>query len=61
MHTPTPLKIGIAVLGTIGRTLARAIDDGIPDLQLTAVAARNHAKAGHWLSQLREPAPHSLF
>jgi len=57
MQNQKNLKVGIAVLGTIGRTLARAMDDGIAGLQLAAVAARDHAKAQHWLSQLRNPAP----
>ena len=37
--------IGIAGLGAVGRVLARRLADGIPGLELAAVAARDPAKA----------------
>ena len=37
--------VAIAGLGAIGLPLARALDAGVPGLSLTAVAARNKAKA----------------
>ena len=39
------LTVGIAGLGAIGLHLAKAIDAGVPGLRLTAVSARDHAKA----------------
>jgi aspartate dehydrogenase len=45
MTTPT-LKLGIAGLGAIGMAVARAVDAGrLPGIVLTAVSARDHAKA----------------
>ncbi len=41
--------IGIAGLGAVGRVLARRLADGIPGLELAAVAARDPAKAKAWL------------
>ncbi len=52
MTNKQELKVGIAVLGTVGKSLAKAMDQGIPGVKLTAVAARDHAKAQAWLSQL---------
>lgn len=46
------LKVGIAVLGTVGKSVARALNAGIPGVRLTAVAARNRATADEWLSGL---------
>jgi aspartate dehydrogenase len=42
-------RVAIAGLGTIGRALARALDDGVPGLALGAVAARDAGKAQAWL------------
>lgn len=55
MQNTKVLKVGIAVLGTVGKSVAKAIDNGLPGLQLTAVAARNKEKAQDWLSQLSRP------
>lgn len=41
----SPLKIGLAGLGAVGREVARRLQLGIPGLALAAVAARDHAKA----------------
>ncbi|HVT54964.1 MAG TPA: aspartate dehydrogenase [Xanthobacteraceae bacterium] len=40
-----PLKIGLAGLGAVGREVAKRLLAGIPGLRLTAVSARDHAKA----------------
>ena len=45
------MRIAIAGLGTIGRTLARRLADGMPGLTLTAVAARDEEKARGWLDK----------
>ena len=42
-------RIAIAGLGTIGRTVARRLADGLPGLTLSAIAARDRAKAQAWL------------
>ncbi len=47
----TPTRIGIAGLGTIGRTVVRALSRGMYGLELGAVAAHNHVKARDWLEQ----------
>jgi aspartate dehydrogenase len=43
--TRTPVRVGIAGLGTVGKTLAKALDDGIPGLTLAAIGVRDEAKA----------------
>ena len=43
------IRIAIAGLGAIGRTLARKLHAGIPGLQLACVAAGDRAKAQAWL------------
>src|SRR6201999_2350772 len=45
------MRIAIAGLGTIGRTLARNLADGIPGLTLACVAARDEEKARGWLDE----------
>jgi aspartate dehydrogenase len=45
----TVLRVAIAGLGAIGRTLARKLNDGIPGLELACVAAGNRTKAEAWL------------
>jgi aspartate dehydrogenase len=44
-----PIRVAIAGLGTVGRTLARRLEDGILGLELACVASRDEAKAGAWL------------
>jgi aspartate dehydrogenase len=51
------IRVGIAGLGAIGRVVARHISKGIPGLTLTAVAARNQAKAQAWLEHEKISAP----
>jgi aspartate dehydrogenase len=45
----TGLKVAIAGLGAIGRTLARKLNDGIPGLELACAAAGDQSKAEAWL------------
>jgi aspartate dehydrogenase len=45
------MRVAVAGLGTIGRTLARHLADGIPGLTLSAVAARDAEKARGWLDE----------
>lgn len=47
-----PLRVGIAGLGTVGKTLAQALDAGIDGLELAAVAVRDTARASDWLAGL---------
>src|SRR3954471_1932202 len=47
----TDMRIAIAGLGTIGRTLARRLAEGMPGLSLTCVAARDEEKARGWLDE----------
>jgi aspartate dehydrogenase len=47
-----PLRVGIAGLGTVGKTLAEAIDAGIDGLELAAVSVRDAASASDWLQGL---------
>jgi len=45
----TGLRVAIAGLGAIGRTLVRKLHEGIPGLELACAAAGNTAKAEAWL------------
>jgi aspartate dehydrogenase len=44
-------RVAIAGLGTIGRTIARRLADGVPGLTLACVAARDEEKARGWLDE----------
>ncbi len=44
------IRIAIAGLGTVGRTVARKLADGLPGLTLSAIAVRDRAKAASWLA-----------
>lgn len=46
----TGLRVAVAGLGAIGRTLASKLAGGIPGLELACVAAGNRAKAEAWLA-----------
>jgi aspartate dehydrogenase len=46
-----PLRVGIFGLGTIGKTLAKAIDAGMPGLVLGGATARDTGKAQLWADQ----------
>jgi len=52
-----PLRVGIAGLGTVGKTLAKIIDAGMPGVKLTAVAVRDAVSAGHWMQELKAVPP----
>lgn len=43
------IRVAIAGLGAIGRTVARKLADGLPGLSLSAVAVRDRDKARAWL------------
>lgn len=51
------MKVGIAGLGTIGLVVARAIDNGIEDMELVGVAVRDAEKARRNMSDFKNPAP----
>ena len=43
------IRVGIAGLGAIGRTLAKSLSEGVPGLALACAAAGDRAKAQAWL------------
>jgi aspartate dehydrogenase len=45
------LRVGIAGLGTVGKTLVNLIEAGDSAMRVTAVAARSHEKAQAWLAE----------
>ena len=47
----TPTRVGIAGLGAIGRTLARALAKGMHGVEFACVAPRDPVKARAWLDQ----------
>lgn len=51
------LKVGIAGLGAVGKTLVRRLDEGVFGLRLGAVAVRDKAKAAATLAELKNPVP----
>jgi aspartate dehydrogenase len=51
------MRIAIAGLGQIGRTLARRLADGVPGLELACVAARDEETARGWLDEEGIEAP----
>ena len=53
----TSIPVAIAGLGAIGRVVARRLSAGIPGLALSAIAARDRAKAQAWLDAERIDAP----
>ncbi len=52
-----PLRVAIGGLGAIGLAVARALDSGIPGLELVAVSARDRDKAARNLESFRRPVP----
>ncbi len=52
-----PLTVAIGGLGAIGLAVARALDSGIPGLELVAVSARDRDKAARNLESFRRPVP----
>lgn len=64
MHTieeNSDTRVAIAGLGTIGRTVADALDAGLPGMRLTAVATRDDMQALAYLDSLRHPVPSIAF
>lgn len=53
----TNYRVGIGGLGAIGSKVARALDDGIPGLTLTAVSARDREAAAGRVAGFRCPPP----
>jgi len=52
-----PLRVGIAGLGTVGKTLAKMIDAGMPGVVLSGVAVRDAVSAADWLQELNTVPP----
>jgi len=50
-------RIAIAGLGAIGKAVARRLSDGLPGLQLAAIATGNAAKARDWLKEQNIDCP----
>lgn len=50
-----PLRVAIVGLGPIGRTVARALDEGIDGMTLSAVAVGDPTKHRDFLATLRRP------
>jgi aspartate dehydrogenase len=53
----TKLRVAIAGLGAIGRTLARKLSDGVPGLELACIATGDRAKAENWLKAEKIACP----
>ena len=51
------MKVGIAGLGTIGLVVARAIDQGLEDMELVGVTVRDADKARSNMAGFKNPAP----
>ncbi|MCQ4162400.1 aspartate dehydrogenase [Roseomonas sp. GC11] len=54
---PRPLRVALAGYGAVGIRVAEALDAGIPGCELTAIAARDKAKAARRVAELRYPVP----
>ena len=50
-------RIAIAGLGAIGKAVARRLTDGLPGLQLAAIATGNAATARDWLKEQNIDCP----
>jgi aspartate dehydrogenase len=50
-------RIAVAGLGTIARSVARKLADGLPGLALSAISTRDHVKAKAWLEHERIECP----
>src|SRR5262245_46738562 len=44
------IRVGIAGLGSVGRTLAKRLSVGLPGLELACVSTRDQTKAHAWLA-----------
>ena len=52
-----PLRVALGGFGTIGGTVARRLDQGLPGLRLAAVSARDQAKAEAKMAGFARPVP----
>lgn len=52
-----PLRVAVGGFGAIGRQVARALDRGVPGLELVAVSARDREAAARRLSDFSRPVP----
>lgn len=52
-----PLRVAIGAYGTVGAAVARRLDEGVEGLILSAVSARDRARAEERVRQLRHPVP----
>jgi aspartate dehydrogenase len=52
-----PIRVAIAGLGAVGRTLARRLSAGIAGLELACISARDQAKARGWLEAEKIACP----
>ena len=57
MPSLTPTRVAIAGLGAIGRAVAKKLDAGMVGLQLTAVSARDQARAADFVATLNRKVP----
>ena len=57
INPTTPLNVGIAGFGTIGRRVAEALDDGIDGLSLVGVCGRDPVKTEANVAELTNPVP----
>jgi aspartate dehydrogenase len=57
MSVSHELKVGVAGLGAVGKTLAKRLDDGIFGLRLSAIAVRDPEKAAETIRNLKHPVP----
>jgi aspartate dehydrogenase len=53
----TELRVAIGSFGTVGAAVAQRLDQGVPGLRLTAVSARDRARAAQRVTALRRPVP----
>ncbi len=55
-QAPKPLRVAIAGLGAIGKSIAKSLATGkVPGVILTAVSAKDHVKASSFVSTLAHP------
>jgi aspartate dehydrogenase len=57
MSNKNELRVSIAGLGAVGKSLVKSLDSGIFGLKLSAVAVRDPIKAAETLRLLKHPAP----
>ena len=57
MPNKSDLTVALAGFGAVGRAVARRLDQGIPGLTLTAIAARDSERARSFMSDFRHVVP----